>query len=153
MNKLNIKLLKRIKRAILKRPDQFEMSWWFSDLHYVNRYRQGRGQPPLEKIGACGTAGCIAGWAVALHLRKPHDKINLSQAKQSSTTHGAYYVSSTAAKLLGIDDNQQASDNLFGLAWWPDEFKLRYRSAKTVQEQAQVAADRIDHYIRTNGAE
>lgn len=51
---MNIRLLRRIQKAILKYPDNFNMSVW-GDLH-----DHGTSKP------SCGTCGCIAGWACFL---------------------------------------------------------------------------------------
>jgi hypothetical protein len=55
--KMNTQLLQKVKQNILDHPDQFYMGGFFS-AYTAN-----------GKAGGCGTAACIAGWAVYLHRR------------------------------------------------------------------------------------
>lgn len=58
-------------------PDSWEQDWWWSD-----------GVP-----NSCGTAGCFAGWAVALSGEKPY----------LGPSVGGVFVADRAAQLLGFE--------------------------------------------------
>lgn len=138
--KPNISLLRRIQKAILKYPDQFNMNWWFQEA-------DSRGQTP----GRCGTAACIAGWGVALS-RKFNGK-KLSVVRQM-----VLKPAEEAARLLRIPlrtrnlggwIGETTRHPLFYYDQWPAKFKKAYIYAGTAREAAQAASDRIDHLIKT----
>lgn len=131
--KLNVRLLRRVQKAILKHPWQFEMSWWFDNTLHLSR-------STLEPKG-CGTAACIAGWAV--HLTSGNKKLS-----QTRTLHGDAY---DAEDLLGLSCDQSCS--LFNTGGWPSYFATAYRQATNPETRAKVAARRIEHFISTGGAE
>lgn len=123
-NKLNVRLLRRIQKQILKEPKQFDMSWWYT---------------PGEGVPNCGTAACIAGWAVALDK-----KINPREAHRLM---GASIIPSRAENLLKLSDCQARA--LFFTSYWPKEFKWKFNNAKTSRQEAKVAVARIEHLIKT----
>lgn len=57
MNKLNIKLLQKIKKKILEKPEHFDM----------NEFIKGK---------RCGTTCCIAGWGSVIYAREKHKRLN-----------------------------------------------------------------------------
>lgn len=71
---LNVKMLQRIKKQILKNPDSFDMD--------TSIYGKG-----------CNTVGCIAGWACVFNCRDKHKKI-------PSNTYG---ILNEACNILGVD--------------------------------------------------
>jgi len=119
-----------IKFAVLATPEHFDMQDWFSP-------------------GECGTAGCLAGYAVAFALAA-----TLSDAASSRAATTPQLV---AAEWLGITWVQ--SSRLFYLVGpyadhhWPIPFVEAYHDAATPKERAQVLADRIDHFAATQGKE
>lgn len=137
---MNTKLLRQVKKAILEHPDQFEMRWWFTndlELDYGNVNRIA---------GGCGTAACIGGWA--LHLKHKQDTLNATREYIDS----AWIMYATdATDLLGL--NADESTRLFNHAKWPLRFLSRYIKAKQPKARARAAADRINHFIKTKGAE
>ena len=54
-----------------------------------------------------------------------------------------------AQELLGLEYAQ--SDRLFFVDYWPGKFA--YNKAKTKKAKAEIAAKRIEHFIKTGGAE
>ena len=133
--KPNIRLLRRIQKAILAHPDQFNMDWWFQS-------RASNGAP----AGGCGTAGCIAGWA--FFLTKKHKTLR-------ETELNTYNIDKTeiGAKLLRIpltrSDHFDRNHPLFFVKDWPIKFRAAYHNAKTPSGAAKAAARRIDHFIKT----
>lgn len=82
----------------------------------------------------CGTVHCIGGWAEVL------------------TGNEKSYSAAKKAKILGL--NVDESDRLFSLFDWPVTFRNAYRNAKRdMSAKAQIAADRIRHFIATEGRE
>lgn len=122
---MNIELLQQIKARILAEPDAFRMDTW-----------------------SCGTAHCIAGWACALNgltVKNPRE-----HATAQTLTDGRY-PGDVGAKLLGV--RTPIADRLFMVSAWPKQFALAYLDTASRAERAQIAAERIDHFIATNGAE
>lgn len=82
----------------------------------------------------CGTIGCIAGWASIL--------TGTSAADADDLTGRA------ALKLTLLEARR-----LFWTDGWPDDFSRRYWTAKTCKGRASTAVARIEHFIKTKGAE
>jgi hypothetical protein len=129
---MNTKLLKRVREAIVQYPEQFDMGNWFENNACSSR---------------CGTAACIAGWAVTL-----------ANAKYKESPRAAYdevlndEVSCPAERVLELLGGE--ANRLFYTMYWPDDFKQAYRDAKyDPVARARVGAERIDHFIKTQGRE
>lgn len=136
---MNKELLLKIKEQVLAHPEHLDMtSGWISladgtECYAASAVAELIGQP--EKLAACGATACIAGWAVVLSPEAEEDG----------------YIRNLASKLLGLTYGQ--SDNLFFVSGWPRQFGELYHDTRTPQERAQVVAERIDHFIATEGAE
>lgn len=85
----------------------------------------------------CGTAACIGGWAVILSGK-------YSQEMNSDD------IRKKAQRLLGFRGMKAA--RLFGPDFWPDQFHAGI-SGNGKKRTAEVAAKRIEHFIKTDGAE
>lgn len=149
---INIPLLRKIQKQILKEPKQFDMTNWFTQTESKMRKSGDRFFTEISqhsRIPNCGTAACIAGWAVAINNRLNPDQA--SAWASSEHKNGLYFVG-YAAELLGLDDDQ--GDRLFYEGNWPEEFKFEMGKAYgKASKQAKVACARIDHFIKTNGEE
>lgn len=134
---INIPFLERIKRRILRFPDEFRMDKW-----------------------TCGTAHCVAGTAVVLR--------GFKIGKHDVLLHGGETIEEKATELLGLTPDQALC--LFYVQSWPDLFRNQYSAiewspaprayvevgnteAYYRECYAKIAAARIDHFIRTKGAE
>ncbi len=126
---LNIPLLRKIQKAILKHHKQFQMHWWFSRENSVR-----------ASAGGCGTAACIAGWAV--HLNRKGKRVD-----KTSALIDIHNVQAEAAKLIGLASREE-QESLFGEGYWPEHFRIKWDNAKTTQAKAKVAASRIEHLIK-----
>lgn len=134
--KPNIGLLRRIQRAILKKPDQFMMSSLFSS--YLDNG---------EDAGGCGTAGCIAGWALHLTSRnKRLDKTSKTKLDVNRTLEEAGYLIGIKTRTIKY---KEMLHPLFFSHQWPEPFRSRYAEATASRQMARVASDRIEHYIKT----
>lgn len=127
--KLNVRLLRRVKRHILEEPKRFIMD------AVIYRGKPGEyfhSDGDTQVVPDCGTACCIAGWAIKLAGKRINSRGgNLDKA----------------ADLLGLD--QKGNSRLFLADDWPARFRQRYSNAITAQERAKIAAARIDHLITT----
>lgn len=140
---MNVPLLQEIRARIVAEPDAFRMDVW-----------------------SCGTAHCIAGWALVLNGMTVGNPEEGAVFQRLSDGRRPMPV---AAELLGIGhygpDNESfeetESDRLFCTYAWPSDFEERYESyddddkngSLVRRARAQIAAERIDHFIATNGAE
>lgn len=131
---INVKLFRQIKKRILDEPRQFDMSMFFNTDPYMD-------------IPNCGTAACIAGWAIT--LSKTPDK------KPSTASHAYHYsgdILDGACKELGISPSQ--GERLFFDLHWPRPYGTEFREQSKQSNktgQAKVAARFIDEIIKTNG--
>ncbi len=147
---INVRLLRRVERAILKEPRRFVMKWWHATGDVIANHIEEKYRPP------CNTVACIAG-----HVQW------LTDPKRFAADVKAGYdgcVEHDARKALGLDDEQ--ADRLFMMQdWgddggldpfrsgWPKKFCDAYNNAKTPRARAKAAVARIEHFIATNGAE
>lgn len=132
--KLNIPLLRKIKKTILEVPQ---------------RYNQNEvvalGEPgevttwTKQAFPACGTIACIGGWAYILGHSSPKRQMN------------PYNLLEKARKLLGLDKNQSGVLFCGSGNDWPTKFKQRFEKVKTPTAKAKVAADFLDEVITTKG--
>ena len=114
---MNVRLLRKVQRAIVANPEEYDQSSY------------------------CGTACCIAGWAVRLN-----DKISSLNGRWPGE------VSAEAKSLLKLDTDQYERLCAFA-SGWPDKYAVAYYSAETKKKRARVAFLRINHFIKTKGAE
>ncbi len=126
--------LEQVAKAVENDPLIVAMSQFsFSKLDRINYHLQ---EP------ACGTVGCIAGWAVAMDLPKSTDLLKMSQTE----------ISDMALKILDLGEAQE--NLLFYASYWPEPFKsqIEYAPVQT-QEYADIVAARIRHFISVEGDE
>jgi hypothetical protein len=133
--KLNIALLERVKRRILRRPDNFGMFHWHLKIADAPNREQLR---TIEKIhrekdeDLCGTTACIAGHIQLIVNRSGHAR-------------------DVAKKALGLSEPQAM--RLFHVRSWPAKFYNRYQDEPSRVERVKIAIERIDHFIETKGRE
>jgi hypothetical protein len=135
--KINVRLLRRVQKAIVEHAAHFDMNDWGVDVEKSQVFHD----EPSES--ECGTAACIGGFAVLLSDgRNPPLRSN---------------VAKRAAELLGLSysvlHDELNGNRLFYVDRWPAKFSGRHRRAKRNLTRARIAAERIEHFIRTKGAE
>lgn len=124
---MNIKLLRKIRRQILRTPRQFNILVYHAkDQKCV--YSSIRAYPFSQE--ECGSVHCIAGWA------------QIFSGRFDGTFSGAI-----ARQVLELEYEQ--SLKLFHISWWPENLRRQYYDATTNTQKAKVAAERIDHFIKT----
>lgn len=128
---MNIPLLRAIQARILAEPDAFRMDTW-----------------------SCGTAHCIAGWALTLNGLKI---ANPGEVSGRQTVMGGLSPLAVAATLLELTSwasgLPSGSSELFFVEEWPRTFREAFETSTSRREKARIAAARIDHFIATEGRE
>lgn len=130
---MNTELLLKVKAKILAEPKQFFMHEFFTD-HVVG----------IDTIPNCGTAACIAGWAVTI-ARNENPEETRKYLYQSPNNLCTWLE---AQKALDITKEQESK--LFYTDNWPSEYDAAYNQAwqdEDFEEAAKVAANRIDYFI------
>lgn len=153
---MNKPLLRRIQKHIAKEPKRLVMGafvmrkgeipdWGLEPIHRVHDGASIACEDhPFAK---CGTAACIAGWAVLLTVDKP-DK-----------WRDGGHVEVKAQKLLELKNKldevtgTSQVDRLFHVEHWPSQFMNAYEDAATPAAKARATIGRIDHFMKTDGAE
>lgn len=138
---MNVSKLRKVKDHILEEPKRFLMANW---IRFSEKGRRGftfftlNDKKKKREFAKCGTAACLGGWTVLLHRK------NMTPEKMVESD-----VQSEASRILGLDCEE--SERLFLQSQWPEQFRT-FKDSGSVQD-AQIAADRIEHFIQTNGAE
>lgn len=135
---MNTRLLRKVAKHIAEEPKRFQMGNWYQSNEVrtvVNEFATTA--PATHPFPKCGTAACIGGWACILSGITDRDV--LEDAGQA------------AAHFLAINDEK--ADRLFAVRSWPNAFRKKYRSAKKVTTRVRIAVARIEHFIKTKGAE
>lgn len=166
---MNVELLQKVRAHILEEPRRFNLEHWGGVIdpkeyeHIEEPWPEAVEE--LEDVIAyqrppCGAVGCIAGNTLILAGEVvPSEHFNGLEVYVMPDN-----TLELAAKALGIDE--EAARRLFylkewghrgiffGKVGWPMEFEeeLGKHSPGTI-EYAEVAAKRIDHFIKTKGAE
>jgi hypothetical protein len=121
---MNVPLLRKIQKVIDKNPSRFLMRAFKSDFDG----NTGIAHP-------CGTAYCIAGWALELTGRH--------------FTPGEDSVMDLAGTALKIPMTHYL--RLFDEGSWPPEFQTSNRQADPNEELSGKAVARIERFISTGG--
>lgn len=128
---INTELLIRIKDRLLAEPENFEMQSWH-----------------------CGSTHCIGGWAQVI-AGTPVS----ADVPSDSSALGLTGYKECPGELLNLDEDQ--ASRLFLLYAWPsqfcdpilDECRNDVMNPDWRKHLARISADRIDHFIATEGRE
>jgi len=136
---VNVRKLRKLQKWILAEPRRFHMAFWaVGGKHHL----VAKQNPP------CGTVACLAGNACLMEglalTPMAEDKSDLELAEHDC-------ISDKAMEILGLDELQQKA--LFHVDNWPMNFAEEYNSADDCIEGADITARRIEHFIKTKGAE
>lgn len=136
---LNVAMLRKVKRHILKNPARLRMDSWVKrgqpDEKIINT-SCGYNEPSTYNIPSCGTVGCIAGWVTLL------DAIAKKEEYQDNA------ISERARAIL--NENYRFNPfELFYVDYWPEEFAAKYTDEDVTQEErAKIVGEVIDLYIK-----
>lgn len=135
---MNVQLLLQICDRIAKHPEAFKMESWAEQTE-------------------CGTAACVAGYACILSGVQPNfsERCTGEDDRRTATFGENEVCQFKAAELLELTCIQ--TRRLFFTTYrcdgWPIDYFRRYDDAKTPEERAAVAVERIHHFIKTEGRE
>lgn len=123
-----IKKLRAVKRQILAHPRRFNID------------------KVIEKT-SCGTVACIAGWLI---LNETPEAKRHSNLYAWFTSGEKYNVPKLACEILGVapDKSEHGIESLFYINGWPEPFKAKHNSAKTLTAKSRVAAEYIEYFIK-----
>lgn len=127
--------LKRVRARILAEPEKFSMFDWVSD--------DGR----AADIG--GLAAIDAGFITPRSTRHP-----VTHLLYDVTERGAAldrYVYDQARFGVALNLTPEEADRLYHVERWPAIFATEYALADSPRTRAEVAARRIDFFIKTRG--
>lgn len=129
---MNVRLLQKVKAHILEEPNRFQMGYWIKKGDpgtevFIDYRVDGR---RTRRLPACGTAACLAGWAVQLIDPTITSDIELK-----------------AERLLGL--SRQQSFKLFRVNQWSKHFQKLWHATRSPRKHAQIAARVIDQFIKT----
>lgn len=122
---INVELLKRIKEHLIAEPKRYNQKVWGKDV---------RG---MKSAPACGTQGCIAGWAVFLSYPKSKWRQLIKRDQEDCT----FDISNEAKRLIGLDIGD--ADALFA---------IRNQSAWRGRKGVKQACLKIDDLIKRSEA-
>ena len=155
---INVKLLREIKKMILEEPRRLNMAHFAEMFADSAQPTEGNDyEPKKEERPPCGAVMCIAGHALLAEersrgfFRKRFTRPVVDRIRTAAEGE--------AQDLLGLTDEQAerlfyfTDWNWLGDEGWPEEFADAYIKAKTPAQRARVTARRIEHFIKTNGAE
>ena len=138
---MNKTLLLKVKAAILAKPERFDMDNWCGTSHCI-----------------AGHAAVIAGWlkpnAAYEFLRRswtPSANAKADDCDPDVVASDGSHSAEPFARLLRLDEDQ--AERLFYSEEWPTPFAEAYKNATGPGARAGIAADRIDHFIATDGRE
>jgi hypothetical protein len=130
---MNVRLLRKIQKHILTEPRRLIMRIFVAHAEtYGPTYEGDSGH--AVRFPTCKTAACISGWACLLTKQK---RIK------------AYWA--RGRRILDLSEGQAI--RLFIDTQWPQPFSDQYGNATTPRMRARIAVRRIDHFIKTKGAE
>lgn len=131
---MNTKLLNKIIRHIREKPKRFDMKILAKK----------------SRLTPCGTAACIAGWAVLLTRADKQDKKSFHSLIDSGLLSFWY----AGASAIGLD--QEEARQLFETYNWPTRYRAPFNRAEHLghhRKAVEIAVRRIRHFIKTKGVE
>jgi len=116
---VNVEMFKKIRDQIKRDPKAFQMADWeaslaedvaaFADDFDVEFYDANRGGWDTAPASECGTARCVAGWAIyfeaesrGLNLSLPLGQLKSQIAEQEGFVYGATFEE-LGERILGLD--------------------------------------------------
>lgn len=142
---MNVELLRKIQAAVIQEPKRLYMDKW---IMIEGDAAEPGDMAEIIEYPACGTVGCIAGWAVILNDQKGNSVKNTARKFLA----GIFLRTSQLAK-EALDLEHDAAGRLFYVHYWPTKYAQDYSHTQDPVEKAKVAVARIEHFIATEGKE
>jgi hypothetical protein len=128
------RLLRRVAKHILAEPLRYEQN------EIMSVGKPGEVFKSNHLYPACGTVACIGGWVELLTTKNPKRLLR----------RGYFLSYKKISRLLGVAyDDVERLVSYTRDGGWPDQYEDAYRIAKTPRGRARVAANRIEHFIKT----
>lgn len=137
---VNFKELEKLKRRVLRYPEQYRQEYWGYG---------GASDVVEQQKPACGTAGCLAYNVVAGNgytLGSTLKVKGLGETAACFKKGEGYSIKGVAQEILQLNPYQ--ADELFGggMHGWSPRSRQKYKQAKTPRERAEAAAMAIDDF-------
>jgi hypothetical protein len=136
---MNVALFEKIKTQILEEPKRLDMqvgllfnAWKSTNL-------------PSWRVPACGTIGCIAGWAVMLSDNRITRSLDVGRVGWDFSWG---FVSLTAAQVLDVPED--VLDQLFHVSNWDIDLQDSYYEAiaeDLLATRAKITVMAIDRFV------
>lgn len=130
--------LRRVRDGILADPDHFSMVDWVSE----------RGNATC--IGA--RAALDAGFITLRQAVNP-DTNRFYDFTAAGAAYGDHHPYDETPFRVALNLTAEEADRLFTVDHWPQPYYVDYAKARSPQLRADVAALRIDHFIKTRGCQ
>lgn len=144
---LNVKLLRKIRDHILEEPKRVDMSFWLKK--YTKKQREAS-----DIIPACGTIGCIAGWAKVLTGSRSRRDISVIGAELLGLPYVDWWAADEDAPAWRIlpDGGILSPERLFSPSNWDGGwyYPLERHNVGT-RGYARVVAGYINYFIKRYG--
>lgn len=134
---MNVELLRKVEKHILEEPKRLYMSKWIRRVKQHELLDQA-GNP--REYASCGTAACIAGWAVILN-NEPFDEREPDFFNPSP-------IFEKARTILQLTEPEAI--RLFEPLHWPTQFYVGLADDGS-KIAAETTVRRIEHFIDTEG--
>jgi hypothetical protein len=174
---MNKELLMKVAKHVLAEPNRLDMNHLLiKDLIPGGHYMYADDDDSDHDVPPCGIVGCIAGWSVV--ISSGDDVIKRSIEYWGAGTKALELTPVQADRLFrepkragraywfgpadeegshGSDDPDDYDEDGNVRPWkstgWPTQFSTRYTAAKSARERAIATAERIIHFIKTDGEE
>lgn len=151
---MNTRLLRRVAAHISEVPDRFVMGnslakgETITDVVFLGEVgKDGEKTIDFTVKPPCGTACCIAGASFLLTSPEEVERLLSSWSRMIPWS----IIKEEAVNNLAITDDQ--AERLFHVHNWPAKFRTQFSRAKTQRGRVNVGVARIEHFIKTKGAE
>lgn len=131
--------MEALKERIKARADAFNMSLWVGMKDLCDG-------DTVPEPTPCNTVCCLAGDVLIHHGYKMACRSVGSPVLFVDRENRAIEVCDEAARMLQISHTQASS--LFYTNQWPTPFRYAYGRAESNRERANIACDRINHFLK-----
>lgn len=138
----NTELFQKIDAQITDEPRSFYMAEWEAETSDLDAYwspkARGRVRYTPEDVAECGTARCVAGWAVHLS-RRPGDTRSLPLVAEDFVMESV---------LRGVVDLVAASNNMIAAGAHLLGLDIDHAYTLFIDASAREAADIVHHFAQ-----
>lgn len=130
-----VRIVRAMQRAILAEPKLYDQGIAPAFFEAYNGFKS-------DLAATCGTACCLAGWAV---WASNPDRKSYTQAVKKAAESDSWEMAGAAA--IGV--TRAKISNLFTIGeCWPEPFGSDFSSSRSDLARAQVAVRRLDYFLQ-----